>query len=74
MRIFKYKNKIVEEVGRVRNNTVVFFKYLRNEDKVCCPNCSNPLDLEINIVEDSLQWNAEVREVDTVSFAKVNEK
>jgi len=66
MRILKYNNKLVEEIGSVDGKKVVFLKYIREEDKEKCPHCNKPIDTEINIVEGCLNWLEEVSGVDTL--------
>lgn len=68
MRIFKYKNKLVEEVSYVSNEKVVFLKYIKEEDKEKCPHCQKPLDTTIDIVENCLNWKEDVKPVDTLSI------
>jgi hypothetical protein len=68
MRIFKYKDKLVEEVGTTTNEKVIYFKYLKDEDKQKCPHCCKPLDTELNIVENCLNYLSEVKLVDTVDL------
>lgn len=72
MRIFKYKDKLVEEVGYITNEKVVFFKYIKDEDKNKCPHCDHSLDTEINIVENCLNWYSEVKPIDTVDLVSKN--
>lgn len=64
MRIFKYKGKLVEETSRASN--VVFFKYLKEEDKETCPHCHKPLEISQDIVEDCLNWKGDVEAVETI--------
>jgi len=67
MRIFKYDGKLVEEVASVSGEKVVFFKYLREEDKEKCPHCSKPLDTTIDMVEGCLNWQGSIKPVDTIT-------
>lgn len=64
MRIFKYKNRLVEETSRA-SGTVVFFQYLHDEDKEKCPHCGSPINVEKSIVEDCLNWVSDVKPVET---------
>lgn len=66
MRILKYNGKLVEEVGYVQNEKVVFLRYIRNEDKPVCA-CGRPIDEEISIVEGCLNWNGSISGVETIS-------
>ena len=67
MRILQYNNKLVEEVGHTRaGNSVVFLKYIKEEDKEKCPHCGKPIDSEISIVEGCRNWNESVKSVDTL--------
>ena len=70
MRIFKYKNKLVEEVGSTSGVKVIYFKYLKDEDKDKCPHCGKPIDKELNIVENCLNYQSEVKPVETVEVTK----
>lgn len=65
MRILKYNGKLVEEVGSVKGQKVVFLKYIRQEDMPKCP-CGRPIDQEISIVEDCPNWQQEVKPVETL--------
>jgi hypothetical protein len=65
MRILKYNNKLVEEVGRTTGGNVVFLKYIREEDMPKC-SCGKPIDQEISIVEGCPNWQAEIKGVDTL--------
>jgi len=67
MRILVYKGKLVEEVGRTMvGDSVVFLKYIREEDKEKCHHCGKPIDTEISIVEGCRNWKEEVKGVDTL--------
>lgn len=66
MRILKYNGKLVEEVSHVTDNKVVFLRYIRNEDKPKCE-CGRPIDEEISIVENCLNWKERVTGVDTIT-------
>lgn len=66
MRYFKHGGKIAEEIGYVPNGKVVFFKYLKEEDKDKCPHCNKALDIQHDIVEGSLNWKTEVKAIETL--------
>lgn len=66
MRILKYENKLVEEVGSVNGHKVVFLKYVRQEDMPRCA-CGRPIDEEISIVEGCKNWDDRVSGVDTLT-------
>lgn len=68
MRILTYGGKLVEEVGHTRNDKVVFLRYVRKEDMPKCE-CGRPIDKEISIVEDCLNWKEEIKGVDTLPLA-----
>jgi len=72
MRILKYNDKLVEEVGCVDNNKVVFLRYIRKEDMPKCE-CGRPIDKEISIVENCLNWKESISGVDTL-LTKENKK
>lgn len=64
MRILKYQDRLVEEVGYVSNEKVVFLKYIREEDK--CPHCSKPIEREISIVENCPNWKEDIKGVESL--------
>lgn len=66
MRILKYKEKLVEEVGN-STDKVVFLRYIRMEDMPKCE-CGRPIDKEIAIVENCLNWKESISGVDTLSI------
>lgn len=66
MRILKYNDKLVEEVGYVSNEKVVFLRYIKTEDMPKCE-CGRPIDKEISIVENCLNWKEDISGVDTLS-------
>lgn len=68
MRIFKYKDKLVEEVSYTKGDKVVFFKYVKEEDKDECPHCHKKIEIVHDIVENCLNWQTDVKEVDTVNL------
>jgi hypothetical protein len=65
MRILLYRDKLVEEIGYVNGEKVVFLRYVRKEDMPKCE-CGHPINEEISIVEGCPNWNAQVRGVDTI--------
>lgn len=65
MRILKYNDKLVEEIGHISGVKVVFLKYVKNEDMPKCE-CGRPIDKEIAIVEDCVNWKVEIKGVDTL--------
>lgn len=65
MRILKYNGKLVEEVGFSDNQKVVFLRYVRQEDMPKCE-CGRPIDKEIPIVENCLNWKESISGVDTL--------
>lgn len=69
MRILKYKGKLVEEVGRVTGEKVIFLRYIRPEDMPKC-SCGKPINSEIDIVEDSLNWKQEIEGVESLEIIK----
>ncbi len=56
MRILTYNGKLVEEIGFVRGEKVVFLRYVKEEDKDKCPHCKEPIEREISIVEGCRNW------------------
>jgi len=67
MRIFKFGGKLVEEMGHtLRGDSVVFMRYIKEEDKEKCPHCGKPIDKEISIVEGCRNWNNAVEKVETL--------
>ena len=66
MKILRYNDKLVEEVGYASGNKVVFLHYVREEDMPKCE-CGRPIDKEISIVEDSRAWNESVKGVNTLT-------
>jgi hypothetical protein len=67
MRILKFGGKLVEEIGRtLKGDSVVFLKYIREEDKDKCPHCGKPIEKEISIVEGCRNWNEAVEGVETL--------
>lgn len=66
MRYFKYNKKLVEEIGYVTGKKVVFFKYVKEEDKDKCPHCSKPIEIQHDIVEGCLNWETETEPVETL--------
>ncbi len=65
MRILKYNDKLVEEVGHVTGEKVVFLRYVRQEDMPKCE-CGRPIDKEISIVEGCRNWYSEVKGVESL--------
>ena len=65
MRILRYGGRLVEEVGHVTGEKVVFLKYLKEEDKPECE-CGRSIDKEISIVEGCKNWDDEVEKVETL--------
>lgn len=66
MRILKYGGKLVEEVGRITNDRAIILKYVRPEDMDKCPCCGEPIDKEIVIVEDCLNWKESIEGVESL--------
>lgn len=66
MRILKYAGKLVEEIGHVTGEKVVFLKYLKEEDKPKCE-CGKAIDKEISIVEGCRNWNDGIEKVETLT-------
>lgn len=64
MRILKYHSKLVEEVAYA-NGTVVFLKYVKEEDKDRCE-CGKTIDKEIALVQDSREWESSIIGVHTL--------
>ena len=71
MRILTYNGKLVEEVGYTTGVKIVFLRYVKQEDMPKCE-CGRPIDKEISIVEGCLNWENEVRGVDTLSPELIN--
>ena len=65
MRILKYNGKLVEEVGYVTNEKVVFLRYIREEDKPKCE-CGRTIKRDVDIVEGCLNWKESIEGVDTL--------
>jgi hypothetical protein len=65
MKILKHKGLLIKETG-YGTGTVVFFKYLKNEDKEKCPHCNTPLEIEFSIMKDSPNWQSDITKVDTL--------
>lgn len=66
MRILLYRGKLVEEISYVKNEKVVFLRYIKEEDKDKCPHCYKPIDREISIVEGCRNWDEYVKGVDSL--------
>lgn len=66
MKILTYNGKLIEETGYVLDEKVMFFKFLKDEDKEQCPRCEFPIDKEFNIVEDCINWRESIKGVDTI--------
>ena len=65
MRILKYKDKLVEEVGYT-SDKVVFLRYVKTED-MPKSECGRPIDKEISIVENCPNWKSDIKGVETLS-------
>jgi len=65
MRILKYNDKLVEEVGHT-SDKVVFLRYVKTEDMPKCE-CGRPIDKEISIVENCPNWKSDIKGVETLS-------
>ena len=65
MRILTYGGKLVEEVGYTSNEKVVFLRYVKSEDMPKCE-CGRPIDKEISIVENCLNWKETISGIDTL--------
>ena len=66
MRILKYNGKLVEEISHT-SDKVVFLRYVRESDMPKCE-CGRPIDKEISIVENCLNWKSEVEGVETIEL------
>ena len=67
MKILLYNGKLVEEIGyTLPPSKVVFLRYIREEDKDKCPHCQRPIEREISIVEDCLNWKQSIKGVETL--------
>lgn len=66
MRILRYQDKPVQEIGYVSGEKVVFLRYLREEDKPKCE-CGRVIEKDIDIVEGCLNWKEDVRGVETLT-------
>lgn len=66
MRILKYKGNLVEEIGYVENEKVVFLRYVREEDKPKCV-CGRVIEKDIDIVENCPNWIENIDGVETLS-------
>ena len=65
MRILLYKDKLVEEIGHVQNERVVFLRYVRREDMPKCK-CGEAIDEKISIIEGCRNWESEIEGVETI--------
>ena len=65
MRILKWRGKLVEEISRAASPTVEL-EVLRDADKDTCPHCGKPIRTIINIVEGCLNWEVDIKEVETL--------
>ena len=66
MRIFKWQEKLVEEVGRSMES-VVFFRPIKEEDKDKCPHCGKPVPTEFAMVENSPNFQNDAKPVETLT-------
>ncbi len=73
MRILKYKNKLVEEIASVEGSKVVFFRYLKEEDKDKCPHCNKSIEITHDIVENCPNWQDDIKGVETLSTNNLTE-
>ena len=69
MRILKYKDRLVEEVGHVTGEKVVFLKYIKDEDKPKCE-CGRTIEREVSIVEGCPNWQSAIKGVETLQDNK----
>jgi hypothetical protein len=67
MRIFTYYGRLVEEIGRVERERVLFLQPIRESDKKLCPHCGKPVPTEIIVVEDSLDFQHNALPVETLT-------
>jgi hypothetical protein len=67
MRILKYNGKLVEEIGHVSGEKVIFLRYIKYEDKPKCE-CGRVIEKDIDIVENCLNWKNEISGVETLSI------
>lgn len=67
MRVFLYRDKLVQEIGYVNGEKVVFMRYIRDEDKPKCE-CGRVIEKDIDIVEGSMNWKENVKPVQTVEL------
>lgn len=65
MRILRYNGKLVEEISSVKNEKVVWFRYLKEEDKEKCPHCGNTIETTIDMVENCPNWDESINGVET---------
>jgi len=67
MRILKYDDKLVEEIGYCRDEKVVYLRYIKDEDKPKCE-CGRIItqNRDIDIVEGCRNWNEKITGVDTL--------
>jgi len=67
MRILLYNDKLVQEIGYVQGEKIVFLRYVREEDKPKCL-CGRVIEKDIDIVEGCRNWNGSVKAVETLGF------
>jgi hypothetical protein len=61
-----YNDKLVEEVGYVQNEKVVFLRYVRTEDMPKCE-CGRPIEKDIDIVENCRNYRESCRPIETIA-------
>jgi hypothetical protein len=70
MKIYKYDEKLVEEIGGAYE-PVVFLNVLKDEDKDKCPHCGKPIPTEIVSVVSSPNYQKMAKSIDTLTPTSV---
>lgn len=65
MKIYKYDNKLVEEIGKALS-PVVFLNVLKDDDKDKCPHCNKPIPTEYTVVVDSPNYRSMAKKIETL--------
>ena len=67
MKIYKYKDKLVEEVGGAYD-PVVFLNVLKDGDKDKCPHCNKPIPTEYTVVVSSPNYRTKAKPIETLKL------
>ena len=61
-----YNDKLVEEIGYVQYEKVLFLRYVRKEDMPKCK-CGEPIEKDIDIVEGCRNYKESCRPIETIT-------